>query len=187
MQRIVRQGCTMKIHARTALILAVAFGLVSGVTAKRATSPKTSYSQGTPTNTSSQTAGQQAAGGTDTAKQYSSLAFYVTAHEDDWELFRGQQAYEDLATSTKKVVFIYMTAGDAGHTNGWWEAREQGAVAAVRESLPVAPMTISIASFKNHPILRYTCRNSVSYASTAMDFRPITINLYPNWGIAANR
>ena len=67
------------------------------------------------------------------ASRYTSLAFYVTAHEDDWELFRGEQAYRDLATPTKKVVFIYVTAGDAGQTNGWWEAREQGALAAVRE------------------------------------------------------
>ena len=117
----------MKIYARaSALILAAA--LNPAFTAKLVTSPKTSYSQGTPTKTSPQTAGQQAAGETDTTKHYSSLAFYVTAHQDDWELFRGQQAYKDLATSTNKVVFIYVTAGDAGRTNGWWEARERGAL-----------------------------------------------------------
>jgi len=151
--------CQLKMNARTSalmsLILSVGFGLVPAVTGKGTTSQKTSYSQGTLTG--------QAAGGTDTANQYSSLAFYVSAHQDDWQLFRGQQAYTDLASSAKKVVFIYMTAGDAGQTNGFWEAREQGALAAVRESLPDAPMTISIAGFKGHPILRYTCRNSVSY------------------------
>jgi hypothetical protein len=148
----------MNIPRAAALILTVAFGLVAGVIAGRTASSNPLYSPGTAANTP-----QQGSGGTDTAKHYSALAFYVTAHEDDWELFRGQQAYNDLVTPTKKVVFIYMTAGDAGQTNGWWEAREQGALAALRDTLPVAPMTISIASFNDHPVLRYACRNSVSY------------------------
>src|SRR5215813_4072251 len=74
-----------------------------------------------------------------------------------------RQQRKSCSFTTKKVVFIYVTAGDAGQTNGWWEAREQGALAAVREALPSAPMTISVASFNGHPVLRYTCRNSVSY------------------------
>ena len=157
--RIIDTRTTALIAARaTALLLASTFGLVPGAI-EGATSPKTPYTQVTSTNTLPPTARREAAD----AKRYTSLVFYVTAHEDDWQLFRGQQAYNDLVTPTKKVVFIYMTAGDAGQTNGWWEARERGALAAVREALPVAPMTTSIASFNRHPILRYACRNSVSY------------------------
>jgi hypothetical protein len=95
--------------------------------------------------------------------QSDKIVFYVAAHQDDWELFRGEQAFADLQTPNLKVVFIYTTAGDAGRTDGWWETREQGAVAAVRSALPKSPLKIDIAAFRSHPILRYTCHNSVSY------------------------
>lgn len=48
---------------------------------------------------------------------------YVAAHQDDWQLFRGEQAWADLNTAGVRVVFVHTTAGDAGATNGWWEAR----------------------------------------------------------------
>ena len=92
-----------------------------------------------------------------------SLAFYVGGHQDDWQLFRGNAAYRDLIDTTRRVVFIYATAGDAGETSGWWEARERGAVAAVRKAVGPVPLTIDIARFNGHPIVRYTSRNSVSY------------------------
>jgi len=97
------------------------------------------------------------------AAQSDKIVFYVAAHQDDWELFRGEQAFADLQTPNLKVVFIYTTAGDAGRTDGWWEAREQGAVAAVRSALPKSPLQVDIAAFRSHPILRYTCGNSASY------------------------
>jgi len=95
--------------------------------------------------------------------QKDKIVFYVAAHQDDWELFRGEQAFADLQTPDLKVIFIYTTAGDAGRTDGWWEAREQGAVAAVRAALPKSPLKIDVAAFRSHPILRYTCANSASY------------------------
>lgn len=53
------------------------------------------------------------------------VCFYVVAHQDDWQIFRGDQAYADYNyTSDVKIVFIYTTSGDAGATDGWWEARE---------------------------------------------------------------
>jgi hypothetical protein len=58
------------------------------------------------------------------------VAFYVIAHQDDWELFRGQQAYEDITTYDTRIVFIYTTAGDAGKTVDWWQKREHGALRA---------------------------------------------------------
>jgi len=95
--------------------------------------------------------------------QNDKIVFYLAAHQDDWELFRGEQAFADLQTPNLRVVFIYTTAGDAGRTDGWWEAREQGAVAAVRCALPKSPLKVDIAAFRSHPILRYTCGNSASY------------------------
>jgi hypothetical protein len=62
----------------------------------------------------------------------SSVAFYVTAHQDDWELFRGYQAYVDIeqTPADTKIVFIYTTAGDAGREDDYWERRELGALRA---------------------------------------------------------
>jgi LmbE family N-acetylglucosaminyl deacetylase len=94
---------------------------------------------------------------------FTQLSFYVGGHQDDWQLFRGNAAYNDLTKATAKVVFIYATAGDAGRTDGWWEARERGAVAAVRKVVGPSPLTVNVSRFNDHPILRYTCGNSVSY------------------------
>jgi len=94
---------------------------------------------------------------------FTALSFYVGGHQDDWELFRGNAAYQDLKSANARVVFVYATAGDAGMTNGWWEARERGAVAAVRKAVGPAPLTVDIAQFLGHPIVRYTSGNSASY------------------------
>jgi hypothetical protein len=94
---------------------------------------------------------------------YTTAAFYITAHQDDWELFRGEVAYADVKNSFAKVVFIHTTAGDAGLTNGWWEAREQGAIAAVRSALPPRPLTTQVQTFNDHPLQRYACANTVIY------------------------
>jgi hypothetical protein len=94
---------------------------------------------------------------------FTSLSFYIGGHEDDWELFRGDVAYNEVSNIRSKVVFIYATAGDAGRTDGWWEARERGAVAAVRKAVGPAPLTVSVARFDDHPIIRYTSRNTTSY------------------------
>ncbi|MCR8963342.1 PIG-L family deacetylase [Brevibacillus halotolerans] len=97
------------------------------------------------------------------ASDYKSISFYLQAHPDDWQLFRGDYAYNDLHASQTKVVFIYTTAGDAGSVKGWWETRERGAVASIRKALKPTPLTIDIAQFNDHPIVRYTSGNSVSY------------------------
>src|ERR1041384_2063256 len=46
------------------------------------------------------------------------LSFYVAGHQDDWQLFRGNAAYQDLKSPNVRAVFIYATAGDAGLTDG---------------------------------------------------------------------
>lgn len=75
------------------------------------------------------------------AAQYPSTTFYVAAHEDDWQLFMQPNAFNDAQSSSVKVVFIYLTAGDAGCAAGciqndgvtpYYAARENGAMRAAR-------------------------------------------------------
>jgi hypothetical protein len=56
------------------------------------------------------------------------VAFYVSAHADDWISFRGHQAWGDLKETGDdvRIVFVYTTAGDAGRDDGWWHRREDG-------------------------------------------------------------
>ena len=65
------------------------------------------------------------------------VSVYVSAHQDDWQLFMGVNAYDDIVKSSdsSRVVIIYVTAGDysdcinASDTNAvpYYIAREQGA------------------------------------------------------------
>ena len=41
------------------------------------------------------------------------VVFYIMAHQDDWQLFRGEQAYADINTHSVRAIFIYATAGNA--------------------------------------------------------------------------
>jgi GlcNAc-PI de-N-acetylase len=91
------------------------------------------------------------------------VAFYITAHQDDWQFFRGEQAFADLNTPDARIIFVYTTAGDAAKTDGWWEAREEGAIASVRRAIAKSPLTISIEKINNHPVTTYSCGNSISY------------------------
>lgn len=94
-------------------------------------------------------------------------------------LFRGDAAYRELRSPATKVVFIYTTGGDAGWTDGWWEAREQGAVAAVRSVLKPAPVTLDVAKLNGHPIIRYTGPNNASYFLRLPDGNVKTGKGYP--------
>ncbi|OQR84980.1 carbohydrate-binding protein [Achlya hypogyna] len=59
-------------------------------------------------------------------------AIFLTAHQDDHELFIPAQVHAALSDPSTTVVFIYMSAGDAGRTDGWYQAREAGTVAATQ-------------------------------------------------------
>jgi len=91
------------------------------------------------------------------------IGFYVAAHEDDWQFFRGEQAYADLNAANVRIVFIHTTAGDAGRTDGWWEVRERGAIASIRAAVPAAPLKFDVRTVNGHPISVYVCGNSTSY------------------------
>jgi hypothetical protein len=64
------------------------------------------------------------------------LSVYIVAHQDDWQLFMGVNAFNDIeatiSDSTRKVVFIYVTAGDAGlHYSDYSRSRERGAAESI--------------------------------------------------------
>jgi hypothetical protein len=91
------------------------------------------------------------------------VAFYVSPHQDDWQFFRGEQAWVDLRVPDVRIVFIYTTAGDAGQEDGWWEAREKGALASIRSVIPPAPLKSVVRTVAGHPITVWECGNSASY------------------------
>lgn len=70
----------------------------------------------------------------------SSTLFYTVGHQDDWQLFMNPNAFHDVRVADARVVFIYMTAGDAGWRTApqgdqivpYFRAREIGANEAVR-------------------------------------------------------
>lgn len=67
------------------------------------------------------------------------IAFYFSAHPDDWQLFMGEKAYEDVQNEHVKTVFFLTTAGDAamGMTASananlpYFKARERGYINAL--------------------------------------------------------
>jgi GlcNAc-PI de-N-acetylase len=96
-------------------------------------------------------------------KSSSEVRYYVAAHQDDWQLFYGQQAFADLSQPGARVVFVYTTAGDAGGPDAWWQARERGALAAQASptgGAPPAPETIDI---NGHAIAVYDADSFISY------------------------
>lgn len=92
------------------------------------------------------------------------LCYYIVAHQDDWQLFYGQQVFADLIEPNRRVVFIYTTAGDAGGSEAWWRARERGAVAA--QALPsgaAPPEHLEVIRINDHPVAVYGAGSFVSY------------------------
>src|SRR5258705_13224217 len=58
-----------------------------------------------------------------------SSAMYIAAHEDDTLLFQSPSILQDIQ-SGRCVRTVFLTAGDAGLDQSYWEAREEGAEAA---------------------------------------------------------
>ncbi|NOT84664.1 MAG: hypothetical protein HOP02_07805 [Methylococcaceae bacterium] len=91
------------------------------------------------------------------------IVFYVAAHQDDWQFFRGEQVYADLNTPDTRVIFIQTTAGNADLTDGWREARERGVIASIRAAIPAAPLKIDVKNILGHQITVYECANTANY------------------------
>jgi LmbE family N-acetylglucosaminyl deacetylase len=85
------------------------------------------------------------------------VVFYVSGHPDDALLFRGDVLYADLHSADGiRVVHVVTTAGDAGRTDGWWQAREQGSVDAFQATLSPDRISSGLASINGRPVQRYT-------------------------------
>jgi hypothetical protein len=120
---------------------------------------------------------------------YSSSSFYIIAHQDDWQLFMGNDAWEDMIIPEKKVVFIYLTAGDACTKTGncayqipYFVSREEGAknsVYLVADHAGSPPSGFNRngnnpVSINNHIIMKWQYKNVVKYFLRLPDGRPHT-------------
>ncbi len=103
-----------------------------------------------------------------------STRFFVSAHQDDWQLFMNPNVYESIKNKEDKTVIVHTTAGDAGMGMGndaYYLAREKGSLAAVRFISNTytsgaglgAEMERSYVQLASHKILRYQYRNCVIY------------------------
>jgi len=119
----------------------------------------------------------------DEAGPYDKVSFYFAAHQDDWQLFMNPSAFQDVANAKTKVVFVHVTAGDAGLGIGkdgkrfpYYLARENGAEAAIRFMVDVDSAPGSTAAsylpFNAHRIYRVSYRNTVSYFLRVPDGNP---------------
>ena len=100
------------------------------------------------------------------------MAFYVIPHQDDWQLFMVPRALADLRRPTQdcKVVFIYLTAGDAGFVTAadeYWRGREMGAINSLRVVRGLREdhrMATTLEVVRGHPIATLRMmENTVSY------------------------
>lgn len=91
------------------------------------------------------------------------VVFFVSAHPDDALLFRGDALYSDLHTSKVTVVHVITTAGDAGRTDGWWQAREAGALEAFYATLSPNSVASSWVTVNGRSLQRFSAPGWVSY------------------------
>jgi LmbE family N-acetylglucosaminyl deacetylase len=89
----------------------------------------------------------------------------IVAHADDWQVFMGD-AIVDRVRAGRRVVFIYLTAGDHGRDSVYWQLRENAALQSTRiaVAMPVSARSscdpIHVAA---RAITRCVLGSSVSY------------------------
>ena len=99
---------------------------------------------------------------------------FVSAHQDDWQLFMNPNVYESIKNKADKTVIIHTTAGEAGAgmgNNTYYLAREKGSLAAVRFLSNTYTMGARLGeemertyvNLNKHKVLRYQYRNCVVY------------------------
>ncbi len=100
--------------------------------------------------------------------------FFVSAHQDDWQLFMNPNVYESIKSEEDRTVIVHTTAGEAGAGMGndaYYKAREEGSLAAIRFLSNTygsginlgAEMERSIIILNGHSIIRYAYRNCIVY------------------------
>jgi hypothetical protein len=90
--------------------------------------------------------------------------FYLSGHADDALLFRGEGLFTDMHTQDVKTVQIVLSAGDAGRTDGWWQARETACVESMAGALTAGPVAEARVTVNGHRVQRYTAPTWVLYA-----------------------
>ena len=91
--------------------------------------------------------------------------FYIVPHADDWQLFMQPNAYNDIQTG-KRVVFIMVTAGDAGLGEQYWKAREKGCVNSILYCLATSGdcvVTNGVKTLLNESITYTSINNVIIY------------------------
>jgi LmbE family N-acetylglucosaminyl deacetylase len=101
------------------------------------------------------------------------VSVYVVAHPDDWQLFMGTQAYDDMQDTGNKVVIIYTTSGDAtfkaANANlSFANAREKGVLNSIRFCSDVKSKVDSncrtkVVVMRDHDVLHYSYKNVENY------------------------
>lgn len=104
------------------------------------------------------------------------VSFSIQAHEDDWQLFMSSKIIADL-NANGKVVFITLTAGDAGNGDGsyspggpFYLSRENGSVYSSKfaaditnAATPSPAPTGTVVVVNSHNINKYVYGNTVNY------------------------
>ncbi|UYZ62102.1 PIG-L family deacetylase [Hymenobacter weizhouensis] len=96
-------------------------------------------------------------------------AVYVTAHPDDWQLFMGGSACDDVQRTRRKVVFICLTAGQADQPeDAYWQAREVSCRAAMQQAVQLpnkqSPLPAATTLIINqHAVVVARSHNAVAY------------------------
>ena len=113
------------------------------------------------------------------AQPVTRVSFYIISHQDQWQLFMGLNAYNDIVAGPQsKVVFIYVNAGDSSCgriplRRSFYKARQQGANNAVEfcadQNSPHEKNQSSYSTIHGHHILRHTYKNVNSYCLALPD------------------
>jgi hypothetical protein len=103
------------------------------------------------------------------------VAIYFAAHQDDWQLFMGNNAYGDIVAAqndpNNRVVIVHLTAGDGGHlmtVDNYVLDREKCAMnsvvlaASAGQTYP-SQIIYSTPIIYGHPIRKATYRNIEVY------------------------
>lgn len=98
------------------------------------------------------------------------ISVIVSPHPDDWQLFMNPNAYNELAKPNRKVIFLHITAGDAGYSDtSYYKGREDGSLKAIRFMASTlygsagTNMNAQKININGHSIQRYSFHNAVSY------------------------
>jgi hypothetical protein len=90
----------------------------------------------------------------------------VVAHEDDWQLFMGDELLARLRPG-HRAVFVYLTAGDDGRDSLYWHTRERAALNSTWMAIGLNsrdhPTDCTLVHVLQHPITECDVGQTRSY------------------------